>query len=35
MTVWQVTGGIFILGFTLWNEIPPKAGEQGDADIFR
>ena len=24
MTVWQVIGGIFILGFTLWNEISPK-----------
>lgn len=25
MTFWQVIGGIFILGFTLWNEISPKA----------
>ena len=25
MTVWQVVGGILILGFTLWNEISPKA----------
>ena len=25
MTVWQVIGGIFILGFTLWNEISPKS----------
>ncbi len=24
MTLWQVIGGILILGFTLWNEIPPK-----------
>ena len=24
MTVWQVTGGILILGFTLWNEVSPK-----------
>lgn len=24
MTLWQVTGGILILGFTLWNEISPK-----------
>lgn len=24
MTVWQVVGGILILGFTLWNEISPK-----------
>lgn len=23
MTLWQVTGGILILGFTLWNEISP------------
>lgn len=27
MTLWQVIGGILILGFTLWNEISPKAGE--------
>lgn len=26
MTLWQVIGGILILGFTLWNEISPKAG---------
>ena len=26
MTVWQVVGGILILGFTLWNEISPKTG---------
>ena len=25
MTLWQVAGGILILGFTLWNEISPKA----------
>jgi len=24
MTMWQVIGGILILGFTLWNEISPK-----------
>jgi len=24
MTIWQVLGGILILGFTLWNEIGPK-----------
>ena len=24
MTLWQLLGGILILGFTLWNEIPPK-----------
>ena len=24
MTLWQAVGGIFILGFTLWNEISPK-----------
>lgn len=24
MTLWQVIGGILILGFTLWNEISPK-----------
>lgn len=25
MTLWQVVGGIFILGFTLWNEISPRS----------
>ncbi len=25
MTFWQVVGGVLILGFTLWNEIGPKA----------
>lgn len=25
MTLWQVVGGMLILGFTLWNEISPKA----------
>ena len=24
MTIWQAIGGIFILGFTLWNEISPE-----------
>ena len=24
MTLWQVVGGVLILGFTLWNEIQPK-----------
>ena len=24
MTLWQVIGGVLILGFTLWNEISPK-----------
>lgn len=24
MTLWQVVGGVLILGFTLWNEISPK-----------
>lgn len=24
MTMWQIAGGILILGFTLWNEISPK-----------
>ena len=27
MTMWQMIGGILILGFTLWNEISPKAKE--------
>ena len=25
MTVWQAVGGLLILGFTLWNELSPKA----------
>lgn len=25
MTIWQVIGGILILGFTLWNEMSPEA----------
>lgn len=25
MTFWQIIGGILILGFTLWNELTPKA----------
>ncbi len=28
MTLWQVIGGILILGFTLWNEISPKAEQK-------
>lgn len=32
MTVWQVLGGALILGFTLWNEIAPKAKNETDAD---
>ena len=27
MTLWQVVGGVMILGFTLWNEISPKGKE--------
>ena len=27
MTMWQIIGGILILGFTLWNEISPKSAE--------
>lgn len=29
MTLWQATGGILILGFTLWNEISPKGRKSG------
>jgi len=29
MTLWQVIGGILILGFTLWNEISPKSRNEG------
>lgn len=25
MTLWQIIGGVLILGFTLWNEISPKS----------
>ena len=28
MTLWQVIGGLLILGFTLWNEITPAKGTQ-------
>ncbi len=28
MTLWEVIGGILIMGFTLWNEIPVKAKRQ-------
>lgn len=27
MTLWQVIGGMLILGFTLWNEISPKTSQ--------
>ena len=29
MTFWQVIGGLLILGFTFWNEISPKHGNNG------
>ena len=29
MTVMQIVGGLLILGFTLWNEIPPKKQNKG------
>ncbi len=28
MSLWQVIGGLLILGFTLWNEISPKANNK-------
>ena len=34
MTLRQVIGGILILGFTLWNEISPKARDRGGIDVF-
>lgn len=34
MTVWQVVGGMLILGFTLWNEIAPEVKDQGGTDVF-
>lgn len=30
MTLWQVVGGALILGFTLWNELPPKTEKQSE-----
>jgi len=24
MTLWQIAGGVLILGFTLWNEVAPQ-----------
>jgi len=32
--MWQVTGGILILGFTLWNEISPKVQKHGGKQCF-
>ena len=29
MTLWQAVGGMMILGFTLWNELSPKATSNG------
>lgn len=34
MTMWQVTGGILILGFTLWNEISPKKQNQEGSSVY-
>lgn len=30
MTLWQAVGGMMILGFTLWNELSPKAKSNGN-----
>lgn len=35
MTFRQLAGGILILGFTLWNELPSKTRGQGNPDAFR
>ena len=35
MTFRQLTGGILILGFTRWNELPSKTRGQGNPDAFR
>ena len=32
MTLWQVIGGLLILGFTLWNEISPKSEVGSDSN---
>ena len=29
MTLWQIAGGLLILGFTFWNEVSPKHGKNG------
>ena len=32
MTLWQLAGGILILGFTLWNEVGPRRKENDGSD---
>ena len=32
MTLWQLAGGVLILGFTLWNEVGPQRKEKDGSD---
>ena len=32
MTLWQLAGGVLILGFTLWNEVGPRRKENDGSD---
>ena len=34
MTIWQITGGVLILGFTLWNEVSPNTKIMGGSNVF-
>lgn len=34
MTIWQIAGGVLILGFTLWNEVSPNTKIMGGSNVF-
>ena len=34
MTIWQIAGGVLILGFTLWNEVSPNTKIMGGRTVF-
>ena len=34
MTIWQIAGGVLILGFTLWNEVSPNTKIMGGRNVF-
>lgn len=34
MTIWQIAGGVLILGFTLWNEVSPNMKIMGGRNVF-
>ena len=34
MTIWQIAGGVLILGFTLWNEVSPNTKRMGGRNVF-